>query len=85
VAVDNIVFETNGYVTITKDGRKTTSPVLVRLAQVVMALLRLLMEQGNMGDTTLKSEGIEGVTLQELLDTLIDRYGAEYENESQVH
>ena len=84
MVVENVVFS-EGYMTITKDGRSTKYPVLIRLAQVVMALLRVLMEQGHIDDTTLQSEDISGVTLQQLLDKLIDDYGAEYENESAVN
>lgn len=86
MSVENITFQ-NGYLVVTEDGgRKRMLPFPIKIAQVVMALLRLLMESGQMDDTTLVSEisSTEDVTLQSLLDKLIDTYGAEYENESAV-
>lgn len=83
--IKNITFA-NGYITITdQSGNEVAFPVLAKLAQVVMALIRLLMEQGLLDDTTLVSDN-EGasadVTLQSLLDKLIDYYGVDYGNEN---
>ena len=83
--IKNITFA-SGYITITDlSGNEVAFPVLAKLAQVVMALIRLLMEQGLLDDTTLVSDN-EGasadVTLQSLLDKLIDYYGVDYGNEN---
>ncbi len=86
MSIENITFS-GGYATITDDsGNSTTYPVLVKLAQVVSALLRVLMDRDIVDDNVLDnpSTGID-VQLQHLVDILIDYYGVDFENEGKSY
>jgi hypothetical protein len=78
MAIENIVFRPDGYVEVTGDGgRKTATPVTARLAQVVMALIKVLIESDIIDD----EPGQLDCTLQSLLDILVDNYGADLDGE----
>jgi hypothetical protein len=71
-----------GYAVITDEsGNKTEKPVTAKLAQVVMILLRVLIERDLVDDSPLRDYAGNEINLQSILDTLIDEYSAEYENE----
>jgi hypothetical protein len=83
MTVSNVTFS-KGYLIVTYDnGEKKGIPAFIRLAQVVMALTRVLIEQGQLDDNTLvRSDSPTGTTLQQLFDKLIDEFGTDYEDEA---
>lgn len=81
MAVEKVTF-VGGKLTVTdSNGQKTENTTVQRLAQVVTALTRILIERDLVDDQPLTDKNGTAIELESLLDMLVTDCGAEIENE----